>query len=123
MLNIIKVLITQYAAARYIFGTAGSLALALPLAALLKGIGLPLLIILGIVALPVLIILLIVGLPVFAVLLCGALLLGLIAAVMVAGLVALKVAIFVVLPIVMVVWVVRRLRASGRDSASATAAP
>ena len=113
ILKIIQALAVRFLFARYLFGTVGALLVALPVAAILKAIGLPLLIILGIIAGPVLVILLIVGLPVLGVLFCAALLVGLIALVMALGLVALKFALFVVLPIAMLVWIVRRVRSSG----------
>lgn len=110
MIAFLKVLLVRYLLARYVVGTAGSLLLALPVAAVLKTIGAPLLAILGVVAVPVVIVLLVIGLPLFAVLLLALGVVALVAAFVLMGVVALKVAVFVVLPVMCVVWLVRRVR-------------
>jgi hypothetical protein len=98
MWSMIRGLVLRIAAIRWLFkfGWLGAL---LPIALLLKSIGLPLLGILGIVAIPLLILLFLFGLPLFLVLGVGALFIGMLAFALVVGLVALKFAIFVVLPI------------------------
>lgn len=94
----IRWLVLRLAAVRWLFKLSG-LALLLPLALLLKTIGLPLLAVLSIVGLPILFILLIFGLPIFMVLVVGGLLMGALGAVLTIGLAAVKIGLFVVLPL------------------------
>ena len=94
----IRWLVLRLAAVRWLFKLSG-LALLLPLAFLLKTIGLPLLAVLSIVGLPILFLLLIFGLPIFLVVLVGGLLMGALGAVLTIGLAAVKIGLFVVLPI------------------------
>ena len=77
----------------------------LPIAFLLKAVGLPLLIVLAVLALPVLFLLFLFGLPIFLVLLVGGLAMSALFVVLSIGMMALKFAIFVVLPI----WLVYKL--------------
>jgi len=104
MWSLIKWLVMRLSIVRWIFKLLG-LAAFLPIAFLLKAFGLPLLIVLAVLALPVLFVLFLFGLPIFLVLLAGGLALGVLFAVLAFGLVALKIAIFVVLPI----WLVWKL--------------
>jgi hypothetical protein len=100
-----------------LFKILGGLGVFLPLALLLKAIGLPALIVLSILALPILFVLLLFGLPIFLVFLVGGLALGALFAVLAFGLLALKFAIFVVLPI----WLVWKLASwifRGRNGAA-----
>jgi hypothetical protein len=116
MWSLIKWLAMRVAIVRWVFKVLGMLAF-LPIAFLLKAVGLPLLIILGVLALPVLFLLFLFGLPIFLVLLAGGLAMGVLFAALSLGVVALKVAIFVVLPI----WLVWRLASwlfRGRDGVS-----
>ena len=77
----------------------------LPIAFLLKTIGWPILIILGVLAIPVLFLLFLFGLPIFLVLMAGGLVMGVLFAALAFGVVALKVAVFIVLP----AWLLWRL--------------
>ncbi|MFL5615064.1 MAG: hypothetical protein ACJ796_15470 [Gemmatimonadaceae bacterium] len=116
MWSLIKWLAMRLAIVRWVFKVLGMLAF-LPIAFLLKAVGLPLLIIHGVLALPVLFLLFLFGLPIFLVLLAGGLAMGVLFAALSLGVVALKVAIFVVLPI----WLVWRLASwlfRGRDGVS-----
>jgi hypothetical protein len=98
MWSAIRWLVLRIAAIRWLFKL-GGLAFLLPLALLLKTIGLPLLGILSVLALPVLILLFLFGLPIFLVFIFGGLLMGLIGMVVTIGVAALKIGLFVVLPI------------------------
>ena len=99
MWGLILKLAARLAMVRWLFKVLGGLGLLVPLAFLLKIIGIPVLLVLAVLALPVLFMLFIFGLPIFLVLMVGGALLGLLGAVLAAGMMALKVAIFVVLPI------------------------
>jgi hypothetical protein len=103
----------QLAAIRWLFKL-GGLALLLPIAALLKVIGVPLLAVLSIVGIPIMILLFLFGLPLFLVFAAGAAIVGVFAVALMIGLAALKVFIFVVLPIVLVVKLVKWVMRSGR---------
>lgn len=99
MWTAIRWLVLRLAAIRWLFKGFGGLALLLPLALLLKGIGLPLLMVMGVLALPVLFVLFLFGLPIFLVLMVGGALMGLVAFVVTIGIAALKIGLFVVLPL------------------------
>ena len=105
MWSLLKWLAMRLAVVRWLFKVLGGLAVFVPIALLLKTIGLPVLIILGILALPVLFVLFLFGLPIFLVLLVGGMAMGVLFAAMAFGLMALKFAVFVVLPL----WLVWRL--------------
>src|SRR5215208_3097409 len=98
MWSAIRWLVLRIAAIRWLFKL-GGLAFLLPIAFLLKTIGLPLLVILSILAVPVLILLFLFGLPIFLVLMFGSMLMGLIGFVLTIGVAAIKIGLFVVLPI------------------------
>jgi hypothetical protein len=98
MWSAIRWLVLRIAAIRWLFKL-GGLAFLLPLAMLLKTIGLPILMVLAVLALPVLIILFLFGLPIFLVFIAGSMLMGLIGMVLTVGIAALKIGLFVVLPI------------------------
>jgi len=98
MWALLKWLAMRLAIVRWIFKILGLVAF-LPIAFLLKAIGLPLLIVLAVLALPVLFLLFLFGLPLFLVLLVGGLAMGALFAALAFGVFALKVAIFVVLPV------------------------
>ena len=100
MWSVIKWLAMRLAIVRWIFKVLG-LAAFLPIAFLLKAIGLPLLIVLAVLALPVLFLLFLFGLPIFLVLLVGGLAMGALFVALSIGIFALKVGIFVVLPVVL----------------------
>ena len=90
--------VLRLAALRWLFKL-GGLGLLLPVALLLKAIGLPLLAILAVVALPILILLFLFGLPIFLVLIFGTMAMGLVGVVLTIGVVAIKIGLFVVLPV------------------------
>lgn len=98
MLAFITGLVMRLAALRWLLKLSG-LALLLPIAAILKVVGIPLLLILMIVGMPVLILLFLFGLPIFAVLFFGGIVIALFGVVLTIGLAALKIALFVVLPV------------------------
>lgn len=82
---------------------AALLVILLPIAAVLKVVGIPILIVLAIIAAPLLLLLAVIGLPIAIVIGAGMAIMGVISAVLAAGLALLKIA----LPILLVVWVVR----------------
>ena len=98
MWSILKWIAMRLAIVRWLFKILG-LGVFLPLAFLLKAIGLPVLIVLAVLALPIFFILFLFGLPIFLVLGVGALAVGVLFAALAVGMLALKFAIFVVLPI------------------------
>ena len=113
MWSLLKWLAMRLAIVRWLFKVLGSLAVFVPLALLLKTIGLPLLMVLAVLALPVLFVLFLFGLPIFLVLAVGGLAMGALFAVLAFGLLALKIAVFVVLPI-WLVWKLARWAFRGR---------
>jgi hypothetical protein len=123
MWSLLQWFIVRVAAARWIFKLIGGFAFLVPLLVLLKTIGLPILGILSIVALPVLFMLFIFGLPIFLVLLVGGGLMTFLFFALTLGLIAVKVALFVVLPIWVVwklcTWIFRRGR-KGDEPSTAT---
>jgi hypothetical protein len=104
MWSVISGLLVRIAALRWLFKL-GGLGLLVPIAFLLKVIGLPILAILSVIALPMLVILFILGLPIFLVLIVGGMLMGLLGVVLTIGIAAIKIGLFVVLPI----WLVWKL--------------
>lgn len=122
MWSILKWLVMRLAIVRWLFKILGGLGVFLPLAFLLKAIGLPVLMVLGVLALPIFFILFLFGLPLFLVLVAGGLAMGVLFAVLAFGMLALKVAIFVVLPVwlmwKLVTWLFR-----GRNGAPHVDAP
>jgi hypothetical protein len=103
----------MFAFARALFFGALGLMVLIPVAVFLAVIGLPIALVLGILALPVLIVLFLVGLPL---LIMGAVLVGIVGAVfgvvlafLSVGFVALKLAFFVLVPLMVLAWIVRRL--------------
>ncbi len=103
MLGLIRWIVMRLAVVRMLYKLLGGLAVFLPLAFLLKVFGLPVLAVLGTLALPLLLVLLVIGLPIFMVLAVGGGILALIFFVLTIGLIALKIAVMVVLPI-WIVW-------------------
>ena len=108
----------MFAFARALFFGALGLMLLVPAAILLAAIGLPIALVIGILALPVLIVLFLVGLPL---LIIGGLVVGLLGAVfgvlmafLSVGIVALKLALFVLVPVVILAWIVKRLVGGGQ---------
>jgi hypothetical protein len=117
MWSLLKWLVMRLAIVRWIFKVLGMLAF-LPIAFLLKAIGIPLLIVLAVLSLPVLLLLFIFGLPVFLVLLVGGLAMAVLFAALAFGTLALKFAIFVVLP-VWLLWKLATWMFRGRDGVAA----
>lgn len=105
MLSLIRWIVLRFAAIGWATKWLGSLAVLVPLAFVLKFVGLPLLGILGVIAAPVLLLLFLFGLPVIFVLAGGAIFMSIIFAALSIGIFALKIFIFVVLP----VWLVFKL--------------
>lgn len=98
MWSAIQWLVVRIAAVRW-FLKLGWLGALIPIALLLKTIGLPLLAVLAVVGLPILALLFLFGLPIFLVLIVGAMLVGFLGMVLSIGVVVIKIALFVVLPI------------------------
>lgn len=123
MWSFLKWLAMRLAIVRWIVKIFGMLAF-LPIAFLMKTIGLPILIILAILALPVLFVLFLFGLPIFLVLLAGGLVMGGLFAALAFGMLALKVAVFVVLPAWLLwrlfAWMFRRGRNPSQDTRPGT---
>src|SRR5689334_10570453 len=108
----------MFAFARALFFGALGLMLLVPAAIFLAAIGLPIALVLGILALPVMIVLLLVGLPL---LILGGIIVGLLGAVFGVlmafasiGFVVLKLALFILVPLVILGWVVKRLVGGGQ---------
>ena len=116
MWSLIKWLAMRLAIVRWIFKIIG-LAAFLPIAFLLKAIGLPLLIVLAVLALPVFFLLLVFGLPIFLVLLVGGLAMGALFVALSVGMLALKFAVFVVLP-VFLLWKLASWMFRGRNASA-----
>jgi hypothetical protein len=104
MWSAIRWLVLRIAAIRWLFKL-GWLGMLIPIAMLLKVIGLPLLGVLSILAIPLLILLVLFGLPLFLVLMLGGLFMGVVGMVLTIGIAAIKIGLFVVLPI----WLVWKL--------------
>jgi hypothetical protein len=115
MWSIVKAILLKLGVLRGLIAVLGSLAAILPIAiALLKLLGWPLLLVLSVLALPLLLVLALVGFPIIAVLGIAGLVLGMAFAVIKLGLVALKFAVFVILPI-WVAWKVAKWAFGSRD--------
>ena len=109
MWMLLKGLALRFAVGRTIGGLFATLLLVLvPIAGVLKVIGLPLLIVLGVIGAPLFLLLAAIGLPVLLALAIGAVLLACLGGLLALGVLAIK----IVLPIVLVVWVVRWMRRS-----------
>jgi hypothetical protein len=94
----IRWLVVRIAMIRWLFKL-GWLGLLIPIVLLLKTIGLPVLLVLAIVAIPLFFLLLLFGLPIILVVVFGSMLMGFLGLVLTLGVVALKIGLFVVLPI------------------------
>jgi len=99
MWSLIKWLVMKLAVVRWLFKILGGFGFLIPLALLLKTIGWPVLMIVGILALPVLFLLFVFGLPIFLVFIVGSMIMSFVAALLSMGLVVLKFAIVVGLPL------------------------
>jgi hypothetical protein len=106
MWSIIKAILMKFGVLRGLFAVLGSLAAILPIAlALLKLVGWPLLLVMAVVGLPLLLVLAVLGFPLIAVLAIGGVVLATVFATITFGIIALKVFLFVVLP----VWIAWRV--------------
>jgi len=125
MWSAIRWLVLRIAAVRWLFKL-GWLGALVPIALVLKAIGLPALFVMGILAIPALILLVLFGLPIIMVVVFGSLFMGFVGMVLALGLVALKLAIFVALPIWLVWkvlgWIFKRGNGGG-SSPDVPAAP
>jgi hypothetical protein len=99
MLSTILSLVARLAAIRWAFKTLLGLGVLVPVAFILKVVGLPILAVLSVLALPVLFVLFLFGLPIFMVLIVGAVLMAGVFFMLTLGMLALKIFLFVVLPI------------------------
>jgi hypothetical protein len=115
MWMLLKGLALRFAVGRTIGGLFATLLLVLvPIAGVLKVIGLPFLIVLGVIGAPLFLLLAAIGLPVLLVVGIGGVLLALLGGLLALGVLAIK----IVLPIVLVVWVVRWMLGKNRRSGS-----
>ena|SRR5690349_21269222 len=126
MWSAIRWLVLRLAAIRWLFKL-GGLAFLIPIVMLLKAIGLPLLAVLSIIAIPLLILLFLFGFPIFLVFLAGGAIMGILSLVVTIGVAALKIGIFVVLPIWLTFklfsWIFRRGKNGGSSSDSTSSPP
>src|SRR4051794_2000478 len=99
MIATITALVVRLAAIRWAIKTLVGVGVLIPFAMILKVVGLPILAVLGVLAMPVLFVLFLFGLPIFLVLIVGAMLLAGVFFLLTLGMVALKIFLFVVLPI------------------------
>jgi hypothetical protein len=114
MWAIVKAILMKFGMLRGLIAVLGSLAAILPIAiALIKFLGWPLLLVMFVLGLPLLLVLAVVGFPLIAVLAIAGLVMGIAFAVITLGLVALKFALFVVLPL-WLVWKVAAWAFRGR---------
>src|SRR5262245_38792077 len=98
MWSAIRWLVLRIAMIRWLFKL-GWLGLLIPIVLILKTIGLPIIAVLSIVAIPIVILLVLFGLPIFLVFLFGSMLMGFLGLVLTIGVAALKIGLFIVLPI------------------------
>lgn len=116
MWSALQWLVVRVAAIRWLFKL-GWLGLLVPIVLALKAIGLPILAVLSIAAVPLLILLVLFGFPIFLVLIFGGLIMGFLSFLLTVGLAALKIGIFVVLPIWLMwklaCWIFRRGKGGG----------
>ena len=122
MVALLRWLVSRLAVVPWLLKTIGGLGVLVPLALLLKVIGLPVLMVIGVLAAPVLFVLFVLGLPIFLVLVVGGGLLAFLFMLLSIGLVVLKVALFVVLPIVLI-WKLVRWMFRGREDGNGTVKP
>lgn len=115
MWMLLKGLALRFAVGRTLGGLVATLLLLLvPVAGVLKIVGLPVLIVLGVVGAPVFLLLAAIGFPVLLVLGIGGMLLFCIGILLALSVLAIK----IILPIVLVVWLVRWIFGRNRKSGS-----
>ena len=111
---LIKAILIKFGVLRGLIAVLGSLAAILPIAiALIKLVGWPLLVVMLVLGLPLVLVLVLVGFPFIAVLGIAGAVMGIVFAVITAGIVALKFFLFVVLPL-WLVWKVASWAFRGR---------
>ena len=114
MIATITALVVRLAAIRWAIKTLVGVGVLVPVAFILKVVGLPVLAVLSVLALPVLFVLFLFGLPIFLVMIVGAVLLAGVFFMLTLGMLALKVFLFVILPIWLIWkvagWVLRFFR-------------
>jgi hypothetical protein len=114
MIGTITALVVRLAAIRWAIKTLVGVGVLVPVAMILKVVGLPILAVLSVLALPVLFVLFLFGLPIFVVLIVGAVLLAGVFFLLTLGMFALKIFLFVVLPIWLIWkvagWLMRLIR-------------
>ena len=103
MWTLIKGLLLKVAMLKWLLKSLGSLGILVPIAFVLKMVGLPVLMVLAVLALPILIMLALFGMPFILVFLLGGALMAILSAVLTFGIMALK----IIVPIVLLVWVLR----------------
>jgi Zn-dependent protease with chaperone function len=100
MWSLIKVILGRFALLRGLLALLASIAAVLPIAlALLKFVGWPVLVVMLVLGLPLLVVLALFGFPLIAVLTIGGVVMSMVFAVVTLGVIALKVFLFVVLPV------------------------
>jgi hypothetical protein len=100
----LKGLALRFVVGRTVGGTLATLfAVLLPIGGILKFIGLPLLLVLGVLGAPLFLLLAVIGLPVLFVLGIGGAILLFLGVLLTVGLIAIK----ILLPIILIVWLVR----------------
>lgn len=119
MIALLKWVLARWALFKLLLKSFGALAWLLPLAMLLKALGWPVLLVLGILAVPLLIVLAIVGLPLLLAAGAAGLMLMIAFWVISTGMLLIKIAV----PILLIVWVVRWIRRSGRGRGDGGARP
>ena len=110
MIALVKWLLARVALFKLLLKTFGALAWLLPIALLLKALGWPVLLVLGILAVPLIIVLMVVGLPLLLVAAAAGVMLMIVFWVVSTGMLLIKIAV----PILLVVWLIRWLRGSGK---------
>lgn len=123
MVGLLSSLLVKVVALRALLTLLGSVLVAVPAGLLLlKVVALPLLAVLAIVGLPLLFVIALLGFPFFIVFAIGGLALAVLAGVAMFGIIALKLFLFVVLPVWIVFRLARWIARGGRPGSSATAA-
>lgn len=122
MWALIRWIVMKLAVVKLLYKLLGGFAFLVPLALLLKFVGLPVLAVLGVLAFPVLILLLLFGLPLFLVLVVGGGILAFLFCLLTLGLVVLKLAIVVGLPL-WIAWQLGKWLFGRRDGGNGATPP
>ncbi|HSJ65176.1 MAG TPA: hypothetical protein VK922_14895 [Gemmatimonadaceae bacterium] len=110
MIALVKWILARVALFKLLLKSFGALAWLLPIALLLKALGWPVLLVLGILAVPLIIVLMVVGLPMLLVAAAAGLMMMIVFWVVSTGILLIKIAV----PILLVVWLIRWMRGSGK---------